>query len=39
MTQALDDPVAAAGARRRRERAGIPDEVRHTRRSGGWRWR
>ncbi|HEX7266255.1 MAG TPA: IS701 family transposase, partial [Streptosporangiaceae bacterium] len=26
----LDDPVAAAGARRRRERAGIPDEVRHT---------
>jgi SRSO17 transposase len=27
--QALDDPVAAAGARRRRERAGIPDEVRH----------
>ena len=27
---ALDDPVAAAGARRRRERARIPDEVRHT---------
>ena len=27
--QALADPVAAAGARRRRERAGIPDEVRH----------
>ncbi len=27
---ALDDPVAAAGARRRRERAGIPGEVRHT---------
>jgi SRSO17 transposase len=27
--QALDDPVAAARARRRRERAGIPDEVRH----------
>jgi SRSO17 transposase len=27
---ALDDPVAAAGAARRRERAGIPDEVRHT---------
>jgi SRSO17 transposase len=26
----LDDPVAAARARRRRERAGIPDEVRHT---------
>src|SRR2546430_4464386 len=26
---ALADPVAAAGARRRRERAGIPDEVRH----------
>src|SRR5713101_1568984 len=26
---ALDDPVAAAGARRRRERAGIPGEVRH----------
>jgi SRSO17 transposase len=25
----LDDPVAAARARRRRERAGIPDEVRH----------
>jgi SRSO17 transposase len=27
---ALGDPVAAAGARRRRERAGIPDRVRHT---------
>src|SRR5215471_12091222 len=27
--QALADPVAAAGARRRRERAGIPDRVRH----------
>jgi SRSO17 transposase len=27
--QALDDPVAAAGAARRRERAGIPGEVRH----------
>jgi SRSO17 transposase len=27
--QALADPVAAAGARRRRKRAGIPDEVRH----------
>jgi SRSO17 transposase len=27
--QALDDPVAAAGARRRRQRAAIPDEVRH----------
>jgi SRSO17 transposase len=27
--QALDDPVAAAGAQRRRERAGIPDKVRH----------
>jgi SRSO17 transposase len=26
----LDDPVAAAGARHRRERAGIPDQVRHT---------
>src|SRR5712672_3338538 len=26
---ALTDPVAAAGARRRRERAGIPGEVRH----------
>ena len=26
----LADPVAAAGARRRRERAGIPDEARHT---------
>jgi SRSO17 transposase len=30
----LDDPVAAARARRRRERAGIPDQVRHT---GKWR--
>ena len=28
--QALADPVAAARARRRRERARIPDEVRHT---------
>jgi SRSO17 transposase len=27
---ALADPPAAAGARRRRERAGLPDEVRHT---------
>jgi SRSO17 transposase len=27
---ALGDPVAAAGAVRRRQRAGIPDEVRHT---------
>src|SRR5437763_49914 len=27
---ALDDPVAAAGARRRRERAGVPSEGRHT---------
>jgi SRSO17 transposase len=27
---ALDDPVAAAGAKRRRERAHIPGEVRHT---------
>ncbi len=26
----LDDPAQAAHARRRRERAGIPDEVRHT---------
>src|SRR5450755_395086 len=26
----LDDPAQAARARRRRERAGIPDEVRHT---------
>jgi SRSO17 transposase len=26
----LADPVAAAAARRRRERAGLPDEVRHT---------
>jgi SRSO17 transposase len=32
--QALDDPVAAAGAADRRERAGIPDEVRH---AGKWR--
>ena len=32
--QALDDPVAAARAARRRERARIPDEVRHT---GKWR--
>ena len=31
---ALADPVAAAGARRRRQRAGIPDDVRHT---GKWR--
>jgi SRSO17 transposase len=30
----LDDPVAAARAARRRERAGIPGEVRHT---GKWR--
>ncbi len=28
--QALEDPVAAAGAARRRQRAGIPDAVRHT---------
>ena len=28
--QALADPAAAARARRRRERAGIPDQVRHT---------
>jgi SRSO17 transposase len=28
--QALDDPAAAAQAARRRERAGIPDGVRHT---------
>jgi SRSO17 transposase len=28
--QALEDPVAAAGAVRRRQRAGIPDQVRHT---------
>jgi SRSO17 transposase len=28
--QALADPVAAAKAARRRQRAGIPDEVRHT---------
>lgn len=28
--QALDDPVAAARAERRREQARIPDEVRHT---------
>ena len=27
--QALAEPVAAAGVRRRRERAGIPGEVRH----------
>jgi SRSO17 transposase len=27
--QALADPVAAARARRRRQRAGVPDEVRH----------
>jgi SRSO17 transposase len=27
---ALDDPAAAARAARRRERAGLPDEVRHT---------
>jgi SRSO17 transposase len=27
---ALADPAAAAGARRRRERAGLPDEVRHS---------
>jgi len=32
--EALDDPVAAAGARRRRERAAIPGEVRHR---GKWR--
>jgi len=31
---ALDDPVAAARARYRRERARVPDEVRHT---GKWR--
>jgi SRSO17 transposase len=31
---ALPDPVAAARAARRRERAGIPDQVRHT---GKWR--
>jgi SRSO17 transposase len=31
---ALGDPVAAAGARRRRERAGIPGAVRH---AGKWR--
>ena len=31
---ALDDPVAAARARQRRERAGIPAQVRHT---GKWR--
>ena len=34
----LGDPVAAAHARRRRERAGIPNEV-PTPKSGGWRWR
>jgi SRSO17 transposase len=28
--EALDDPVAAAGARRRRELSHIPDQVRHT---------
>src|SRR5205809_7121638 len=28
--EALDDPVAAAGARRRRELSRIPDQVRHT---------
>jgi SRSO17 transposase len=28
--QALEDPVAAASAARRRQRAGIPDQVRHT---------
>jgi len=28
--QVLEDPVAAAGAARRRERARIPDQVRHT---------
>jgi SRSO17 transposase len=28
--RALDDPVAAARAERRREQARIPDEVRHT---------
>src|SRR6266700_570185 len=28
--KALDDPVAAAGARRRRELSRIPDQVRHT---------
>jgi SRSO17 transposase len=27
--QAVDDPVAAAGAARRRDRAGIPDQIRH----------
>jgi SRSO17 transposase len=32
--QALDDPVAAAAARRRRELSRIPDRVRHT---GKWR--
>ena len=32
--KALDDPVAAARARRRREQARIPDDVRHT---GKWR--
>ncbi len=35
--QALADPVAAAGAARRRPRAGIPGKVR-TARGGGWRW-
>ena len=28
--QALDDPAAAARAARQRERAGLPDEIRHT---------
>jgi SRSO17 transposase len=28
--QALEDPVAAARAARQRERAGLPDEIRHT---------
>src|SRR6266513_3815911 len=32
--EALDDPVAAVGARRRRELSRIPDQVRHT---GKWR--
>ena len=35
--QALDDPVAAAAARRRCELSRIPDQVRHTE-SGGWRY-
>src|SRR5512135_1164472 len=34
----LADPVAAARARQHRERAGIPDAVRHTEK-WGWRWR